>query len=48
MRSRNVGYMIFTPEKASYPPLAAFREWLFNSVESKAVHGRAPSESSLA
>lgn len=34
IRSRNVGYMVFAPEKGAYPPLAAFRSWLFAAATS--------------
>jgi LysR family glycine cleavage system transcriptional activator len=30
IHSKNVGYMVFAPEKSAYPPLAAFRAWLFD------------------
>jgi LysR family glycine cleavage system transcriptional activator len=38
MRSKNVGYMVFAAEKAAYPPLDAFRRWLFGAVNSNG-HG---------
>jgi len=34
IRSKNVGYIVFASEKASYPPLEAFRDWLFAAVSS--------------
>jgi LysR family glycine cleavage system transcriptional activator len=39
IKSKNVGYLVHEPEKAGYPPLKAFRDWLFASVAS----ARAPS-----
>lgn len=32
IRSKRIGYLVFTPEKAAYPPLVAFRQWLFESA----------------
>jgi LysR family glycine cleavage system transcriptional activator len=32
IRSKNVGYLVFAREKASYPPLDVFRQWLFATV----------------
>ena len=29
IHSRNIGYLVYAGEKASYPPLDAFRKWLF-------------------
>ena len=29
IRSKNVGYLVYAGEKTSYPPLDAFRRWLF-------------------
>lgn len=37
IRSKNIGYLVFPPEKTAYPPLEAFREWLFASANADRV-----------
>jgi LysR family glycine cleavage system transcriptional activator len=35
--SRNIGYLVYESAKSSYPPLAAFRAWLFAAVEASGL-----------
>jgi len=33
IKSRNIGYLVYQAAKGGYPPLQAFRDWLFNAVK---------------